>query len=210
MEIKKAVITAAGTQQRTLPLQTVVDADGLNILSDIPDWHKLLPPETILTPHPGEMARLTGKTTAEVQADRLRIAQTSAAAWGHVVVLKGAFTVIAAPDGRSVLLPFANPGLASAGTGEIQGVPEPGAMVLLALGNRSNTRLKPGCASLILLIGIFQLIAFGLALIPLDVSDAFGGYRIYGSVAHFLSGLGWAALGWTFWQEKAVIPAAAG
>jgi hypothetical protein len=83
-------------------------------------------------------------------------------------------------------------------------------MVLLALGNRSNTRLKPGCASLILLIGIFQLIAFGLALIPLDVSDAFGGYRIYGSVAHFLSGLGWAALGWTFWQEKAVIPAAAG
>ena len=97
----------------------VVDADGLNILSDIPDWHKLLPSETILTPHPGEMARLTGKTTAEVQADRLRIAQTSAAAWGHVVVLKGAFTIIAAPDGRTMLLPFANPGLASAGTGDV-------------------------------------------------------------------------------------------
>jgi len=97
----------------------VVDADGLNILSDIPDWHTLLPPETILTPHPGEMARLTGKTTAEVQADRLHIAQTSAAAWGHVVVLKGAFTVIAAPDGEAALLPFANPGLASAGTGDV-------------------------------------------------------------------------------------------
>jgi len=97
----------------------VVDADGLNILSDIPDWHSLLPPETILTPHPGEMARLTGKTTAEVQADRLHIAQTSAAAWGHVVVLKGAFTVIAAPNGETMLLPFANPGLGSAGTGDV-------------------------------------------------------------------------------------------
>ena len=97
----------------------VVDADGLNILSDIPDWHTLLPPETILTPHPGEMARLTGKTTTEVQADRLGIAQTSAAAWGHVVVLKGAFTIIAAPDGESMLLPFANPGLGSAGTGDV-------------------------------------------------------------------------------------------
>jgi len=97
----------------------VVDADGLNILSDIPDWHKLLPPETILTPHPGEMARLTGKTTAEVQADRLRIAQTSAAAWGHVVVLKGAFTIVATPEGKTMLLPFANPGLASAGTGDV-------------------------------------------------------------------------------------------
>lgn len=97
----------------------VVDADGLNILSDIPDWPKLLPPETILTPHPGEMARLTAKTTAEVQADRLRIAQTSAAAWGHVVVLKGAFTIVAAPNGKTMVIPFANPGLASAGTGDV-------------------------------------------------------------------------------------------
>lgn len=97
----------------------VVDADGLNMLSDIPDWHKLLPPETILTPHPGEMARLSGKSTAEVQADRLRIAQTCAAAWGHVVVLKGAFTIVAAPNGKTILIPFANPGLASAGTGDV-------------------------------------------------------------------------------------------
>ncbi len=97
----------------------VVDADGLNILSDIPDWHKWLPPETILTPHPGEMARLTGKTTAEVQAERLRLAQTSAAAWGHVVVLKGAFTIVAAPNGKTMVIPFANPGLASAGTGDV-------------------------------------------------------------------------------------------
>lgn len=110
-------IKTAGERPTLPPL--VVDADGLNILSNIPDWHILLPPETILTPHPGEMARLTGKTTAEVQADRLRIAQTSAAAWGHIVVLKGAFTIVAAPDGKTMLLPFANPGLASAGTGDV-------------------------------------------------------------------------------------------
>ncbi|HQE93612.1 MAG TPA: NAD(P)H-hydrate dehydratase [Anaerolineae bacterium] len=97
----------------------IVDADGLNILSEIPDWPRLLPPNTILTPHPGEMARLTQKTTAEVQSDRLRVAQESAAAWGHIVVLKGAFTIIAAPEGKAMLLPFANPALGSAGTGDV-------------------------------------------------------------------------------------------
>ena len=83
-------------------------------------------------------------------------------------------------------------------------------LILLALGSRSNARLLPLSVTLILLIGIFQLIAFGLALVPNEVSDPLGGYRIYGIFAHFLSGLGWAALGWYFWQEKAVIPAAAG
>ena len=97
----------------------VVDADGLNILSRLPDWPSLLPPGTILTPHAGEMARLTGKSIAELQADRRETAMTYATAWGHVVVLKGAFTVIAAPDGRAVLSPFANSGLASAGTGDV-------------------------------------------------------------------------------------------
>ena len=65
------------------------------------------------------MARLTGKTPAEVQANRLVIAREYAATWGHIVVLKGAFTLIAAPDGKSMLLPFANPALASAGTGDV-------------------------------------------------------------------------------------------
>lgn len=107
------------TEQPTALPALVVDADGLNILSEIPDWPRVLPPNTILTPHPGEMARLTGATTAAVQADRLRIAQESAAAWGHVVVLKGAFTIVAAPEGKLMLLPFANPGLGSAGTGDV-------------------------------------------------------------------------------------------
>jgi NAD(P)H-hydrate epimerase len=102
----------------TLP-PLIVDADGLNILSEVSDWPAFLPPATILTPHPGEMARLTGLEVAEVQADRVGTARTYAERWGHVVVLKGAFTVVAAPDGRVRLLPFANAGLASAGTGDV-------------------------------------------------------------------------------------------
>ena len=97
----------------------VIDADGLNILAEIDDWPARLPPQTILTPHPGEMARLSGYPVTEVQAHRVDIARDSAAAWGHVVVLKGAHTVVAMPDGRTVILPFANPGLATAGTGDV-------------------------------------------------------------------------------------------
>jgi ADP-dependent NAD(P)H-hydrate dehydratase / NAD(P)H-hydrate epimerase len=73
----------------------------------------------VLTPHPGEMSRLTGLTVAEIQANRLGIAQKMAAEWQKVVVLKGAYTVIAAPDGRAKLNPSANAGLASAGTGDV-------------------------------------------------------------------------------------------
>ena len=97
----------------------VVDADGLNILSELEDWPARLPPGTVLTPHPGEMARLMGVRTGAVQGDRLAVARGQAAAWGHFVVLKGAHTVVAAPDGRAVIEPFANPGLATAGTGDV-------------------------------------------------------------------------------------------
>lgn len=97
----------------------VVDADGLNILARMEDWPKRLPPGSILTPHPGEMARLMGCTLADVQAERVTVAQSQAAAWGQVVVLKGAHTVVAAPDGRVAIEPFANPGLATAGTGDV-------------------------------------------------------------------------------------------
>ena len=97
----------------------VVDADGLNILASMENWPKRLPPGSILTPHAGEMARLMGCTVREVQADRVAVARSQAAAWGHVVVLKGAHTVVAAPDGRTAIEPFANPGLAKAGTGDV-------------------------------------------------------------------------------------------
>jgi NAD(P)H-hydrate epimerase len=97
----------------------VVDADGLNILSALENGLKRLPRETILTPHPGEMARLMGGSVADVEADRLAVARSQAAEWGHVIVLKGAHTVVAGPDGRAVIVPFANPGLATAGTGDV-------------------------------------------------------------------------------------------
>ncbi len=97
----------------------VVDADGLNVLSETKDGPGMLPPQSILTPHPGEMARLMGASVAEVQEDRLAAARSQASKWGQVVVLKGAHTVVAGPDGRTVIQPFANPGLATAGSGDV-------------------------------------------------------------------------------------------
>lgn len=97
----------------------VVDADGLKLLAEISDWPKLLPGNTVLTPHPGEMAVLTGLKKDEIQSDRIGMAQKFAAEWGHIVVLKGAFTVVAAPDGRTTVQPFATAALARAGTGDV-------------------------------------------------------------------------------------------
>ena len=106
-----------GKEAKLPPL--VIDADGLNLLSQIPEWHHQLPQNSVLTPHPGEMARLTGRPIGEIQADRLRAAAKSAHTWRQVVVLKGAFSIVAAPDHPPVVLPFANPGLSSAGTGDV-------------------------------------------------------------------------------------------
>ena len=99
----------------------VLDADGLNLLAQIDGWALHLPADSILTPHPGEMARLLGgeASAATVQADRVGTAQRAAADWGTVVVLKGARTVIAAPDGRVAINPAATPALATAGTGDV-------------------------------------------------------------------------------------------
>ncbi len=97
----------------------VVDADGLNALAAREHWWNHLPSWAILTPHPGEMARLAGSTTKEVQEDRVAVARTSAIMWGHVVVLKGSGTIVAAPDGRWSISPAAVPALATAGTGDV-------------------------------------------------------------------------------------------
>ncbi|NLH08952.1 MAG: NAD(P)H-hydrate dehydratase [Chloroflexi bacterium] len=97
----------------------IIDADGLNNLARLDEWWKLLPKQTVLTPHPGEMARLTGMTTEEIQARRFEIAAEKAKEWGAVVVLKGAHTLVAHPDGRVVVSPFATDALATAGTGDV-------------------------------------------------------------------------------------------
>lgn len=97
----------------------VLDADALNILSHLPHWWEKLPADAVLTPHPGEMCRLSGLSIGEVQADRLGVARSMAAQWRKTIVLKGACTIIAAPDGRIMVSGAANPGLASAGTGDV-------------------------------------------------------------------------------------------
>ncbi|MDX2140437.1 MAG: NAD(P)H-hydrate dehydratase [Chloroflexota bacterium] len=97
----------------------VIDADALNLLADIPNWHASLPANTILTPHPGEMARLCQIDTKDVQSNRWSLAREKAAAWNCVIVVKGAHTVVAAPDGRLAVLPFKNSALATAGTGDV-------------------------------------------------------------------------------------------
>jgi NAD(P)H-hydrate epimerase len=97
----------------------VVDADALKLLVDIENWTTLLPPDTVLTPHPGEMAVMTGISTRDIQADRIKVAAKWAKKWGHIVVLKGAFTVVASPDGNTSVIPFASASLARAGTGDV-------------------------------------------------------------------------------------------
>jgi NAD(P)H-hydrate epimerase len=113
-EFMSALLTA----ENLPPL--VIDADGLNLLAQLPDWAAHLSPRTILTPHPGEMARLMGVPLAELkQRDRVTLAQEQAAEWGHIVLLKGAYTVVAEPEGRTHILPFANPALSAAGSGDV-------------------------------------------------------------------------------------------
>jgi NAD(P)H-hydrate epimerase len=101
-------------------LPTVIDADGLNGLARLDNWWERLPANCVLTPHPAEMARLMGISLAELKGmDRIETAVTQAKKWNQVVLLKGAYTVIAAPDGRATLLPFANPVLAVGGSGDV-------------------------------------------------------------------------------------------
>ncbi|MBM4310238.1 MAG: NAD(P)H-hydrate dehydratase [Deltaproteobacteria bacterium] len=100
-------------------LPMVIDADGLNALARDPRMIKQASGPVILTPHPGEMARLTGQSTAQVQSDRIGSACSLAADLGAIVVLKGARTVIAAPDGRHWINMTGNAAMASGGMGDV-------------------------------------------------------------------------------------------
>lgn len=97
----------------------VIDADGLKLLAKLSNWPSRLPPRSILTPHPGEMALMTGLKKEEIQANRIETAERYAKEWGHIVVLKGAFTVIADPSGPTAVIPVATAALARAGTGDV-------------------------------------------------------------------------------------------
>nr|MCU0494791.1 NAD(P)H-hydrate dehydratase [Chloroflexaceae bacterium] len=116
---RAAAVHAEPTAHLTMELPPmVIDADGLNLLAKIENWSGLLPKNRcILTPHPGEMRRLL--KLEELPTDLVQVATDAATNWGQVVVLKGATTIVAAPDGRNAMHPGGNPALATAGTGDV-------------------------------------------------------------------------------------------
>jgi NAD(P)H-hydrate epimerase len=101
------------------PYQIVLDADGLNAFEGCSEKLNGSKRSIVITPHPGEMARLTGKTVAEVQSDRINIARSFAQQHSIYVVLKGHRTIVAEPGGRIWINPTGNPGMATGGTGDI-------------------------------------------------------------------------------------------
>ena len=104
----------------TVALPMVIDADGLNALAD--DMNVLrrrISSEVVLTPHPGEMARLLGTSIPDVEADRIQVALEFARESGVYLVLKGARTIIASPAGAAAINASGNPGMASGGMGDV-------------------------------------------------------------------------------------------
>ncbi len=97
----------------------MIDADGLNCLADATQLLQKAMAPCVITPHPGEMARLAGISVPEVQSDRIGCARNFARRFGIHVVLKGAATVIAFPDGEVFINPTGNAGMASGGMGDV-------------------------------------------------------------------------------------------
>jgi len=112
-------VEAARELVRSVPIPMVLDADGLNAMAGHTDNFDKREAPLVLTPHPGEMARLMGSDTAAVQSDRVGTAVEAAARWGAVVVLKGAGTVVAEPGGTVRIIGAGNPGMATAGMGDV-------------------------------------------------------------------------------------------
>ncbi|WP_300462077.1 NAD(P)H-hydrate dehydratase [Desulfobacula sp.] len=117
--------TRAGTRQlvqaliQTSEVPLILDADALNGIADTPDVLNEKKVPAVITPHPGEMARLCGVTVSEIQADRIGRASKFARAFDTLVVLKGAQTIVSLPDGRSYVCPTGNPGMACGGMGDV-------------------------------------------------------------------------------------------
>lgn len=100
-------------------MPTLIDADGLKLLSQIDHWWEKVSTRTILTPHPGELSVLTGKSINDIQSDRWEIAKEYAKRWGVVLLLKGAVTVISDPAGNLFIDPTSDTALATAGSGDV-------------------------------------------------------------------------------------------
>ena len=100
-------------------IQTILDADALNIMAESPEWWTYVNNNTIVTPHPGEMSRLTGLEVTHINGNRLNVARENSKKWSKTVILKGPYSVISSVDGPVRVSPFINPVLASAGTGDV-------------------------------------------------------------------------------------------
>jgi NAD(P)H-hydrate epimerase len=102
---------------------SVIDADALNALADqrdrVSEWLRKAPTSPLLTPHPGEFARLTGEETERILSDRIDAAVRAAQRFGACIALKGAHTVLADPEGSSAICAAGNPGMATAGSGDV-------------------------------------------------------------------------------------------
>src|SRR5436305_102643 len=120
----REVILQVLEQLRAMPDEQrprlIIDADGLNNLSALEHWWTLLPADTVITPHPGEMGRLcNGLKVSGGNIDRLELARRKAIEWQVTLVLKGACTIITEPAGHTRINWLANPALATAGTGDV-------------------------------------------------------------------------------------------
>lgn len=114
----RQLVLALLSAAKALSLPVIIDADALNALAAIERWWEHLPENAIITPHPGEMSRLTGEPISTVQSTRLEIATSRAAFWKTTILLKGAHTVVASPT-QTVVLPYKTSSLAKAGTGDV-------------------------------------------------------------------------------------------
>lgn len=160
-------------------LPVVIDADGLNLLSKVPNWHQNLPDGCVLTPHPGEMAALTDLPVQQIQEHRIETAREWSERWNQVVVLKGAYTVIASPRGRVSVNQLATAALARAGTGDVlagmitgflaQGIPaEDAACAAVFLHGRAAIAAKEAAGSTASVLAGDLLPMIGLSLQDID------------------------------------------
>lgn len=113
------VVTMVRELLPSVRIPCVLDADALNALAGDGDILRKVQAPVVITPHPGEMARLMGITAQEIQGDRLTVTSKAATTWNVVVLLKGARTVVAAPNGAIYLNPTGNPGMATGGSGDV-------------------------------------------------------------------------------------------
>jgi NAD(P)H-hydrate epimerase len=151
----------------------VIDADGLNALgTDVASILAGAPAPRVLTPHPGEMGRLVGRPIREVQADRVGQARALAEKARAVVVLKGARTVIAAPDGRVFINPAACAALATAGSGDV---------LCGLVGALLARRLAPLAAA--------QVAVYAHGLAGQELSERFGDGTLSGDLPDVIAGV---------------------